>query len=89
MVLVIDKSGSMGGEKMEMAKDAAKGAAELLGPKDQLGVIAFDGQSYWVSELHSAADKGYIIDRIILFSVENNFAAITPSLSRLSAESQP
>ena len=64
MVLVIDKSGSMGGEKIELAKDAAKGAAELLGPKDQLGVIAFDGSSYWVSELHSAADKGYIIDRI-------------------------
>ncbi len=64
MVLVIDKSGSMGGEKMEMAKDAAKGAAELLGPKDQLGVVAFDGQSYWVSELHSASDKVYIIDRI-------------------------
>ncbi|GAB5404873.1 MAG: VWA domain-containing protein [Aureliella sp.] len=64
MVLVIDKSGSMGGEKMELAKDAAKGAAELLGPRDQLGVIAFDGQAYWVSELHSASDKGYIIDRI-------------------------
>ena len=64
MVLVIDKSGSMGGQKIELAKDAAKGAAELLGPKDQLGVIAFDGDSYWVAELHSAADKGYIIDRI-------------------------
>lgn len=64
MVLVIDKSGSMGGEKMELAKDAAKGAAELLGPRDQLGVIAFDGAAYWVSELHSASDKGYIIDRI-------------------------
>ena len=64
MVLVIDKSGSMGGQKIELAKDAAKGAAELLGPKDQLGVIAFDGSSYWVSEIHSAADKGYIIDRI-------------------------
>src|SRR5262249_16951546 len=34
------------------------------GPKDQLGVVAFDGESYWISELHSAADKGYIIDRI-------------------------
>lgn len=64
MVLVIDKSGSMGGQKIELAKDAAKGAAELLAPRDQLGVIAFDGASYWISEIHSAADKGYIIDRI-------------------------
>jgi Ca-activated chloride channel homolog len=80
MVLVIDKSGSMGGEKMEMAKDAAKGAAELLGPKDQLGVIAFDGQSYWVSELHSAADKGYIIDRISTIEASGG-TSIYPGLS--------
>ncbi len=64
MVLVIDKSGSMGGEKMELAKDAAKGTAELLGPRDYLGVIAFDGASYWVSELTSASNHGEIIQRI-------------------------
>ncbi len=64
MVLVIDKSGSMGGDKIEMAKEAAKSAAELLGPKDKLGVIAFDGDFYWVSELQSAANKGRIIDDI-------------------------
>jgi hypothetical protein len=27
-------------------------------------VIAFDGASYWVSEIHAASDKGYVIDRI-------------------------
>src|SRR5690606_24975387 len=62
MVLVIDKSGSMGGENIELAKDAAKAAVELLGPRDSIGVIAFDGSSYWVSELRTASDKGYIID---------------------------
>lgn len=64
MVLVIDKSGSMGGDKIEMAKEAAKSAAELLGPRDQLGVIAFDGDFYWVSEMQSAANKGRIMDDI-------------------------
>lgn len=64
MVLVIDKSGSMGGEKIEMAKEAAKSAAELLGPRDQLGVIAFDGNFYWVSDMQSAANKARIIDDI-------------------------
>ncbi len=64
MVLVIDKSGSMGGQKIELAKDAAKAAVELLGPRDSIGVIAFDGSSHWVSELRSASDKGYILDQI-------------------------
>ena len=64
MMLVIDKSGSMGGQKIELAKDAAKAAVELLGNKDQVGVIAFDGQSFVVSELISAAQKGLVIDRI-------------------------
>lgn len=64
MVLVIDKSGSMGGDKIEMAKEAAKSAAELLGPRDQLGVIAFDGDFYWVSEMQSAANKSRIIEDI-------------------------
>ena len=64
MVLVIDKSGSMGGEKIELAKDAAKAAVELLGPRDAVGVIAFDGDSYWVSELRGSANPGAIIDRI-------------------------
>lgn len=79
MVLVIDKSGSMGGQKMELAKDAAKGTAELLSPADQLGVVAFDGAAYWVSELHSAGDKGYIIDRISTIEAAGG-TAIYPGL---------
>jgi Mg-chelatase subunit ChlD len=64
MMLVIDKSGSMGGMKIELAKDAARSAVELLGPRDQVGVLAFDGGTYVVSELHSASDKSYVIDNI-------------------------
>ena len=64
MVLIIDKSGSMGGQKIELAKDAARGAVDLLGSKDQIGVIAFDGSPYWVSEMKSASQKSSVIDRI-------------------------
>ncbi len=64
MVLVIDKSGSMGGIKMEMAKDAAKAAVELLGAKDRVGVVAFDAELFWVSEMQPASNKGQILDRI-------------------------
>jgi Ca-activated chloride channel homolog len=64
MVLVIDKSGSMGGEKIELAKTAAKSAAELLGASDKLGVIAFEGQSFWISEVQPASNKARIMDDI-------------------------
>lgn len=53
LVLVIDKSGSMeGGElgtsKIEIAKEAAIKAVNSLKPKDQIGVITFDGTPQWV-----------------------------------------
>jgi Ca-activated chloride channel family protein len=64
MVLVIDKSGSMGGQKMEMAKDAAKAAVELMGPKDKVGVVVFDGDFQWLAEIQAASNKGQIIDKI-------------------------
>lgn len=64
MVLVIDKSGSMDGEPIEMAKSAARSAAELLGRSDQLAVLAFDGTTYVISEMQSARNKGKISDEI-------------------------
>jgi Ca-activated chloride channel family protein len=64
MVLVIDKSGSMGGEKIELAKKAAGGAVELLGPKDKIGVIAFEGDTFWVCDVQPASNKSSVIDKI-------------------------
>jgi Ca-activated chloride channel homolog len=64
LMLVIDKSGSMGGEKIEMAKEAARAAVELLGPGDKVGVLAFEGENFWISEMHPATDKGFVLDRI-------------------------
>jgi Ca-activated chloride channel homolog len=64
MVLVIDKSGSMSGEKIEMAKSAARSASELLGQRDQIAVLAFDGETYVICELQSASNKGKISDEI-------------------------
>src|SRR5262245_6963043 len=64
MALVIDKSGSMGGDKIEMAKTAARSAVELLGNSDQVAVIAFDGDTYVMSEMQSAGNKGRISDEI-------------------------
>ena len=39
------------GEKLRLAKLAIRQAVETLGPRDQVGVLAFDEQSRWVSPL--------------------------------------
>lgn len=64
MVLVIDKSGSMSGDKMEMAKSAARAATELLGRSDSVAVLAFDGDTYVISEIQSARNKDKISNEI-------------------------
>ena len=64
MVLIIDRSGSMDGDKLEMAKTAARSAVELLGDRDQIAVIAFDDQTSVISEMQSANNKGRISDDI-------------------------
>lgn len=64
MVLVIDRSGSMSGDRIEMAKSAARAAVELLGKNDQVAVLAFDHETYVVSEMQSANNKAKIIDDI-------------------------
>ncbi len=64
MMLVIDKSGSMSGDKIELAKEAAIAAVELLSERDYVGVIAFDGDPYVINELQSAANKAGIVGNI-------------------------
>jgi hypothetical protein len=64
MMLIIDKSGSMSGEKIELAKEAAIATVELLGSRDYVGVIVFDGQAYWTVELQSAGNRAGVISAI-------------------------
>ncbi len=80
MLMVIDRSGSMGGPKIEMAKEAAKAAVELLGPKDLVGVIAFDSQPHWIVDLRNASDKTYIESRIASIK-PNGGTSIAPGLA--------
>jgi Mg-chelatase subunit ChlD len=42
VVLVIDRSGSMSGPKLEAAKEAARVTVEVLAPEDTIAVVAFD-----------------------------------------------
>lgn len=51
LALVIDKSGSMSGIKVEMAKEAAARSVRLLRPDDRAAVLAFDSMPQWVAPL--------------------------------------
>jgi Ca-activated chloride channel homolog len=48
LALVIDRSGSMSGEKLEMAKSASIATAEVLTKNDYIGVYAFDSEAHVV-----------------------------------------
>ncbi len=60
LALVIDRSGSMAGEKMELAKEAARATAEVLSPDDALLVIGFDSVAERFVPLQSAGNRAAI-----------------------------
>ena len=64
IALVIDKSGSMLGSKIEMAQEAASATVDFLSERDSVGVIAFDTDAYPVVNLTKVEDKKAIIDQI-------------------------
>ena len=64
MMLVIDKSGSMSGAPIALARQAAKAAVELLSPRDQVGIVGFSGEPHIISELRSAAEQDTLMSLI-------------------------
>lgn len=53
VVFVIDRSGSMAGQPLEMAKDATLEGAKLLGAGDCVEVVAFDGAAERTFAMHA------------------------------------
>ncbi len=91
-IMVIDVSGSMAGgpgsSKMDLAKEAAIRATELLSEQDQVGVLAFDDTNRWVHEPQFLTDVRVVQSAIgtlapgggtaIFPAVEEAFRAIVP-----------
>lgn len=64
LILIIDRSGSMSGEKLQLAKKAAAGSAQLLSRLDRIGVIAFDGFPEWVVPFQQCLAKDNVLNAI-------------------------
>ena len=57
MIVVLDKSGSMGTLEMALAREATKAPLTVLRDKDRFGVVAFDSNFYWAVPLQTAANR--------------------------------
>jgi len=66
LALVIDRSGSMSGQKIEICKAAAVASAELLSNKDFIGVYAFDSQVHEVVPMTKVTSTSTIAAQIAL-----------------------
>jgi Ca-activated chloride channel homolog len=64
LALVIDRSGSMSGPKMDLTKEAARGTAQMLAPDDLIAVIVFDSQAHPVVRLQPASNRQRILSDI-------------------------
>src|SRR5262245_2198508 len=61
---VIDRSGSMAGERLEQARSAAIMAVNRLGPDDIASVVAFDHLAQRLVGAQQVSDRALFIDRI-------------------------
>lgn len=64
LMLVIDKSGSMAGDRIELAKEASKAAVKILGKNDKVGVIAFDDTVEHLVRMQKATNRVRILSDI-------------------------
>lgn len=87
LVIVLDKSFSMVGPKIELSKEAAKAALELLEPTHRFGLVTFDHSPYWTVPLQLATNRERIneyISSIIASAHTNIYPALEKAYERLA-----
>jgi uncharacterized membrane protein len=79
MVLVLDISASMNDpsanakvRNIDLAKEALRAAVNMLGPRDQVGVLVFEDRSRWIWPLAPVTDKEKIIAKINTIQAEGS-----------------
>ena len=80
VILIIDKSSSMEGKKIELARVAAIGVVDNLRPEDYVGVLIFDNSFQWAVPLRKAEDKS-LIKRLISGITPDGGTQIAPALN--------
>ena len=87
LIIVLDKSYSMVGPKLELSKEAAKAALDLLEPTHSFGLVTFDDTPYVTVPLQPAVEKPRMndfISRIIAGSQTNIYPALETAFQALA-----
>ena len=85
VVLVVDKSQSMRGPKISMARAAARDSLLALRPTDRIGIVAFDDTFRWVAPIQSAGDTEQIIELINAIRADGSTRIYPPLKSAYDA----
>ena len=64
LALVIDRSGSMSGQKIEICKSAAIATVEILAKKDYITVVSFDSNARLIVPITKASSRASITSQI-------------------------
>ena len=86
MVVVLDRSGSMAGAKMDLAKEATKAPLDLLKEDDRFGVLTFDYNFQWALKIAEAKNKDAMretISKIVATGNTNIYPALREAYEQL------
>jgi Mg-chelatase subunit ChlD len=88
VILIVDKSSSMEGKKMELARLAAIGVVENLRAIDLVGVLIFDNSFQWAVPIRRAEDR-QLIKRLIAGVTPDGGTQIAPALAEAYRKAVP
>jgi uncharacterized membrane protein len=88
VVLIIDKSSSMEGRKIELARLAAIGVVQNLRPIDMVGVLIFDNSFQWTVPIRRVDERATII-RLISGITPDGGTQIAPALNEAYKQIEP
>ena len=57
LVVIIDTSGSMGGNRVQLAKEVSRLAIQRLLPHDKVGIVEFFGAKRWAAPIQPASNR--------------------------------
>ena len=79
MLLVLDRSGSMEGAPIDLARQAARQAVDRLTANDQVGILAFEDRMHWIVPLQPFDNREVVlkgIDTIVAGGGTNIYPAL-------------